>query len=832
MKTFFAFFKLIAVLIFMIGMLKPADLPAQNPRNLSFADASGEYCIPFSDCSYGDGFENFAIQDIDNFFSGCSDDGYGDFTWMWTELEAGQSYSLFAETGYDGNYFCVWIDYNDDFEFTPDELIVEDAFLEFGAQLYQFEVTIPENALSGVHRMRAKAVWDYTATDPCADGFDGETEDYTVEIIGLTGIQDIGIVSIDIPDVIAPGPIYPKVTLQNFGSVTFTQQLSIINGAEYGTSAFVYDMLPGEVRQITFAEWNAAIGTYTFHAYLSFEDDNGENDQFFKEVLVEIPDVEPPQNPVASMAGNAVVLYWDAPAGKSLVGYRVYNNGIRIADSLTQTTYTDLCLASGNYSYTITAIYDIGESIPSEAAEVSVELCELTLLEEDFEGFSGGLPLVVQAQNLGIDYWHCWSQGPGNEEDPHLAFSPVFEGDLSLKIEGVNDVYLDLGAISEGKYDVNFQIFVPAGYDGFFGIWKEVHAAPGMEVYFNEDETAYAIIANSNWESFSFNADEWIDVSLLVDLDNDWAKLYINAEMICQAQWSLQQSGDPGPLMLDVIDFYAGTLYGGTPQSFVDAIEIKRIIDEPLPPESPNILVDENAVLLTWDAPMTGNLSYQIIRNSEILSTTSNLFFQDENLDPGLYFYEISALYGDCATASSSPLQATIYPFQTIEIPAGWSGISAYLIPEYPDVVGLFEGMVEDLIILQNDSTIYWPAENVNTMINWQAQKGYRIKMQNTATLVVRGPFVDSQTIPLKTGWNLIPVLCDFSVDIATLFATEDLVIVKEIAGNRMYWPEYGINSLLQLQPGKAYMVCMNSAGEITFPGTGNSKPIKKPLSE
>lgn len=821
MKTLISFIKQIAMLTFIAGMLVPAFLLAQNPKHEFVPEASGEYCIPFSDCSYGDGFESFAIADIDNYFSGCSENGYGDFTWMWTELEAGQVYSMFAETGYDGNLFSVWIDFDDNFEFSPDEMLVEDAFLEFGAQLYQIEVLIPGDVPSGVHRMRAKAFWGDEPTDPCDDAEYGETEDYMVDIIGGIGTIDIGIVSIDINDVLSPGPVSPKVTLQNFGTETFTQQVSIINGADYGTSAFVYDMLPGEVRQITFAEWDAPIGIYTFHSYLSFDDDNVDNDQLFKEVVVEIPDVEPPQNLVVTLDGNMAVLNWEAPAGKALLGYHVYNNGIRIADSLTQNDYTDFCLATGSYSYTITALYDIGESIPSEVVEVVVELCELFILEEGFEGFTGEQQLVVQAQNLGIDYWHCWSQGPGNEEDPYLTNSPVYEGDLALKIEGLNDVYLDLGEITEGKYNVNFQIFIPSGFDGFFGIWKEVMVAPGTEVYFNEDEIGHAIMANSNWESFNFTADEWMDVSLLVDLDNDWGKLYINGQMICQAQWSLQQSGEPGALMLDAIDFYAGTLYGGTPQSFVDAIEIERIIDNPLPPENPDVLIDENTVLLTWEAPMAGTLTYQIIRNSEVLATTAEIFYQDENLEPGAYTYQIVALYAGCAEAATSPLEATIHPIHILQIPAGWSGISSYLDPENPEIATLFENVVDDLIILQNHSSIFWPGENINTIYNWVSAKGYKIKMLNEATLIIRGPYVDNPTIQLNAGWNTVPVLCDAPVDVSTLFATEDLVIVKEIAGSRIYWPDYGINSLLQMLPGKAYMVFMSAGGEITYPASG-----------
>jgi len=60
-------------------------------------------------------------------------------------------------------------------------------------------------------------------------------------------------------------------------------------------------------------------------------------------------------------------------------------------------------------------------------------------------------------------------------------------------------------------------------------------------------------------------------------------------------------------------------------------------------------------------------------------------------------------------------------------------------------------------------------------------------------------------------------VLSECAVDVEALFAGKDMVIVKEVAGWNLYWPEYGINTLGAMLPGKAYFVLMGSAGEIVF---------------
>jgi hypothetical protein len=738
---------------------------------------------------------------------------------MSANLDPGGDYTIFAETGYDGNYVCVWIDFNDNGEFEAAELLVEDFELEFGAQIYAIPISIPPDVMAGEHRLRAKGVWEESASDPCADFTDGETEDYTINITGELYANDVGIVSIDIEANLPPGPVEVKITLKNFGYETQTVIPSIINGVDYGTSAIVNDLLPGEVRQINFAIWNAEIGTYTFFSYLAEWDDNPSNDQFSKEIVVEQPDVPVPQNLTAEIISNSVLLNWEAPETKDLVGYNVYNNGIRVASNLTEQSYTDLCLTKGDYNYTVTAVYTVGESLPCNPVEIAVEYCDLLILPEDFENYTAGQQLVLQAQQMGIDYWQCWSQPAGSDEDPYISDEMVFEGDNAMLIEGLNDVTMDLGAKTIGKYAVSFKLYVPSGFDGFFGIWREVSSASGgTEAYFNEDETGFAIIANSDWQAFTFDADTWNNVQLIIDLDNDWAKLYLNDLMMCQAQWSLDANGDSGPLKLDVIDFYAGVMWGGTPKSFVDDIEIKQIIEEKLPPENLEAQVDGNDILLSWEAPMDGLITYLVYENGNLLAGTSDLSVNFEDMEIGEYEFEVSALYGECESMHAGPVVATVHPTQTINIPEGWSGLSSCIDPLNPDIESIFQPILNELVILQSENGMYWPGENLNTLIDWDFHTGYKIKVTEGVSLTFSGQWGTNKTIQLDEGWNLIPVLSECDVNVEVLFDGLDVVLIKEIAGDCVFWPQYGINSLGFLQSGKAYFVLLESAGEIMYP--------------
>ena len=143
------------------------------------------YCTPSMDCSYGDGLQLFQLADINN-SSEC--EGYGDFMFLSTDLEQGSQYDLTVTTGYGNQYLSVWIDFNDDLEYTSDELILENYIIAEGEEAGLFtetiNVLIPSNALLGTHLMRAKTNWSGpVSNDACDTTTYGETEDYTVNII-------------------------------------------------------------------------------------------------------------------------------------------------------------------------------------------------------------------------------------------------------------------------------------------------------------------------------------------------------------------------------------------------------------------------------------------------------------------------------------------------------------------------------------------------------------------------------------------------------------------------------------------------------------------------
>jgi hypothetical protein len=153
-----------------------------------------------------------------------------------------------------------------------------------------------------------------------------------------------------------------------------------------------------------------------------------------------------------------------------------------------------------------------------------------------------------------------------------------------------------------------------------------------------------------------------------------------------------------------------------------------------------------------------------------------------------------------------------------ISLPAGWSGLSSYLMPINTDIVDIFAPVNTSFIAAQTITAAYYPDGGVNTIGNWASQSAYKVKMSSPATLSIVGHEETSDVISLSAGWNLVPVIANIPVDAASLFGATDLIIAKDIAGFGIYWPDMGINTLGDLLPGSAYYALMNTAGSITFP--------------
>ncbi len=175
----------------------------------------------------------------------------------------------------------------------------------------------------------------------------------------------------------------------------------------------------------------------------------------------------------------------------------------------------------------------------------------------------------------------------------------------------------------------------------------------------------------------------------------------------------------------------------------------------------------------------------------------------------------------------------SFYLSQILNIPAGWSGISSYIDPLNKDIEDMFSPHIPDFIILASMTEFYYPDGGVNTINVWSRGLGYQVKAENEFDLTLTGTKIDPPEVNLAVGWTLLPVLTPCGAATTDVFSEmTTLNIVKEVAGTNMYWPAYGIKTLLDLEPGKAYWISMNDLDGFTYPDCAKSSYIAKSLEK
>lgn len=189
---------------------------ADNSNDTTYKTVDHTNCQPTGNCSFGDGVTLFQLGTIDN-TSGCTTGGYTDYTSQVTDLAVGQNHDLTVESGWATQYITVWIDYNDNFFFEANEMVVDGFQSNLGATT---SISLAANAILGQHLLRIKSGDNQSTTqDPCIDMSYGETEDYTVILTGMASTDDIGVTAITSPNSsFTLGNETITVTIENFGT--------------------------------------------------------------------------------------------------------------------------------------------------------------------------------------------------------------------------------------------------------------------------------------------------------------------------------------------------------------------------------------------------------------------------------------------------------------------------------------------------------------------------------------------------------------------------------------------------------------------------------------
>ena len=191
---------------------------------------------------------------------------------------------------------------------------------------------------------------------------------------------------------------------------------------------------------------------------------------------------------------------------------------------------------------------------------VTLESNDVILLFDTFEDYTVGNHIAEEAIAQGFDYWTTWSNHPGGSEDGIVAdFDDTQCGHLTYG----NDQVLLLGDEENGNYDLEFDILIPEGKNGYFNILHNFagsNSTWAMQCYLhltNDGENSTSapgqgtIHAGSNSTATLTGLvyDEWMHFRLNVDTDTDIATYYYTAPgeeevLVCTWQWSLDSFGN------------------------------------------------------------------------------------------------------------------------------------------------------------------------------------------------------------------------------------------------------------------------------------------------
>lgn len=228
-----------------------------------------------------------------------------------------------------------------------------------------------------------------------------------------------------------------------------------------------------------------------------------------------------------------------------------------------------------------------------------------------------GNKIAVEAIAAGHDWWTTWSNAAGSSEDGVVA---DFDGTQCGHLTYGNDQVLLLGNEENGNYDLEFDILVPQGKNGYFNILHHFDGSNSdncvwaMQCYLhmtNDGQNSTqapghgTIHAGSNSTAdVACVYDAWMHFRLNVDTDTDMARYYYTAPgeeevLVCEWQWSLDSFGEQADRVLGAMDFFPPQNAANS-EYYLDNFSFKKIGGESAPdlefdPESveETLLVDD-----------------------------------------------------------------------------------------------------------------------------------------------------------------------------------------------------------------------------------------------
>ncbi len=527
------------------------------------------------------------------------------------------------------------------------------------------------------------------------------------------------------------------------------------------------------------------------------------------------------------------------------IGYSFVNwteNGMVVSDnSVYAFTVTGNRNLIANFEYVSSESYVITATAnPAEGGRIVFGTEGQTLLFEPFEEYTVGNKIAAGAIAAGHDWWTTWSNSPGSNEDGTIA---NYDGTQCGHFTYYSDQVLLLGDEDTGVYDLEFDILVPEGKNGYFSILH--HFAGGgsiwaMQCYLhmlNDGQNSTqapghgTIHAGSNGTAdLPCVYDAWMHFRLHVDADNNVASCYYTApgeeEMfVCEWQWSLDSFGENVTNRnLAAMDFFPSE-NAATSEFYLDNINFSRSRSESVPEASGGTLRTSGTYEAGSTCIMTAiaNPGYTFTgwtKDGVVVSTTST------------YSFTVTENATYIANFSESQGEIT----QTTDLAQGWNWWSTYVEQDGIDGLAMLEESLGEngyQIKSQTDFVTNYGSMWFGMLSSITNEETYMIDNTTSCQIEMTGAPVTPSDHPItvSSGWNWIGYPCTNTMSVSEAFsgytpANGDQV--KSQSDYAIYYSGMWIGQLQSITPGTGLMYLSNNATSTTlvYPDGGRSTEI------
>jgi subtilisin family serine protease len=323
---------------------------------------------------------------------------------------------------------------------------------------------------------------------------------------------------------------------------------------------------------------------------------------------------------------------------KSLIGYNVYRNGDKVNTYvLEDPNFDDTDVIAGKHYYSVTAVYDEGESNPTIEVEVQIE----GLL---FEAPTG-LLASIQGCNVNL-YWYAPGSGNTSDEliyDNNACFDGYYSQDHILAIHMSPSAKCK---ILQLKY---FTLLEPGDHAFKASIYNWNGSTPGNNLLFEQNHTA----VDQDWVVMDISSNDVIvDGDFMVGFGFVNTNTYLGFDNTLNngRSWVYGEGNfvwtywEEAFLIRAVVEYSDGSK---DEIGMTSGKEHRPIIHSNF---NKNDRTDSGIRSLT---------GFNIYRNNELLAFSESAGYSDVLTETGTFFYKITATYTEGESEAVGPVSVT-----------------------------------------------------------------------------------------------------------------------------------------------------------------------------